>query len=195
MLKNVRKSRFGVALAALAAFCVVSLEAPLARAQVSPVSPAVAVTAPNVQLGGTSPASATTTVGTTSIPLDAYSKCVINARLVGATGGTLDVYIQSSVSQGASGGWYDVVHFPQLAAAAAAVGYVVTLTRGHSLATAAAAPLVTPTVVNAVDGTPVLAVNTVVPGGLGNALRVVFVAGVSTSAGGAETVQAICSTL
>ena len=50
-------------------------------------------------------------------------------------------------------------------------------------------------VVNAVDGTPALAVNTVLSGSLGNNLRVVFVAGVGTSAGAAQTITAYCASL
>jgi hypothetical protein len=44
----------------------------------------------------------------------------ICAQLVGATGGTLDVYVQgSSASQGAD--WFDLAHFAQLTAGNAAI--------------------------------------------------------------------------
>jgi len=51
-----------------------------------------------------------------------------------------------------------------------------------------------PTVVNKVDLTPALAVNTCIANGMGNALRVVYVAGAATSAGAAQSIKAICST-
>jgi len=141
-----------------------------------------------VLFSGTSPAApGTVTQAQLLIPLDRMSYCDINARLLGATGGALDVYIQSSSSNGAAGTWKDVVHFPQLLAAATAIGYSVTL----SHATGGSAPVV----VNAVDAVPALAANTVIPAALGNNLRVVFVAGAGTSAGAAQVVTAYCASL
>jgi hypothetical protein len=139
-------------------------------------------------LSATSPAAASTVLGTSSAMLDAFSKCVVQARVQGATGGTLDIYIQSSSNSAASTGWYDVAHYTQLAAGAAAAGWVFTLSRGPSTATA-------PTGTNTADGTPALAANTMVPNALGNALRVVFVAGASTSAGAVQTINVLCSSL
>jgi hypothetical protein len=165
---------------ALAAFLV------CCPAFAGPVSP---VSMPGVVLfSGTSPAAPGTTLGAQlAVPLDGASYCTISARLAGATGGTLDIYIQSSNNNGAAGSWTDAIHFPQLAGGAAAVGYVATI--GHGTGGTA------PVVVNSADGTPILAANVVVPHSLGNNLRVVLVAGASTSAGATETITAYCASL
>jgi hypothetical protein len=159
----------------------------------APVSEVVATTNPNgvTLVNGASPAGAGTVVGTAVLGLDPYTKALVYAVLQGATGGTLDVYIQSSLNGGAVGGWVDVAHFPQLAAAAGKIGYFLSLTRGDASGNAAA---VAPIVVNIVDGTPVLAANFFIPSGFGNALRVVFVAGAGTSAGATQTIIALPST-
>jgi hypothetical protein len=168
-------------LAALAALCLICPAA--FAADVAPVN-----TPGIVLFSGTSPAAPGTSVQPQLvIPLDRMTYCDITARLLGATGGALDVYIQTSNSNGAAGSWKDVVHFPQLAPAAAAIGYSATLMH-HSGGTV-------PVVVNAVDGTPVLAANVVIPSSLGNNLRVVLVAGASTSAGAAQTITAYCASL
>lgn len=138
----------------------------------------------SVNLGFTSPASASTAVGTVAngglvAGLDQLPYAIVHALLQGATGGALDVYLQSSVNGGAN--WYDVCHFPQLAAAAAPIRYLVALTRGFIGTPAITAP-------NTADGTPTLTVNTSVPYSLGNALRVVMVAGAATSAGAVQSV-------
>lgn len=171
------KSLLRLALAA----CLIS--APAFAGDVSPIStPGVVI------FSGTSPAAAGTTLGAQlTLPLDRYSYCTISARLAGATGGTLDVYIQSSNNNGAAGSWTDAIHFTQLAAAAGAIGYVATL--GHG--TGGTAPIV----VNSIDGTPVLAAGVVVPHSLGNNLRPVFVAGAGTSAGATITITAYCASL
>jgi|SRR5438067_7630344 len=141
-----------------------------------------------VLFSGTSPsAPGTSAQAQLAVPLDRMSYCDVTARLAGATGGTLDVYIQSSNNNGAAGSWKDVVHFPQLLAGAAAIGYSATLTHG----TAGAVPVT----VNSIDGTAALAANTVVPSSLGNNLRVVFVAGAGTSAGATQTITAYCASL
>lgn len=152
----------------------------------APVSFVTCTTNPNQALGGTSPSAPGTTVGTTLTGLDSYDKCVIYAKLQGATGGVLDVYIQSSVDGGTT--WYDVCHFTQLAAGGGAVGWLISLTRGQTVNAN------TPVSVNSASGTPALAANTLVPHAFGNALRVVYVAGASTSAGAAQTITAMLST-
>ena len=159
----------------------------------APVSEVVATTNPNgiTLVNGQSPAGAGTTGVAAVTGLDPYTKVLIFAVLQGATGGTLDVYIQTSVNGGQAGGWVDVAHFPQLAAAAAKVGYFLSLTRGDASGNAAA---VAPIVVNVIDGAPVLAVNVFIPSGFGNALRVVFVAGAGMSAGATQTITALPST-
>ncbi len=104
-------------------------------------------------------------------PLDDFDAVDVTADLVGATGGTLDVYLQTS-NDGSS--WYDSVHFAQLAAGAAAVSYRVTLARFGQPASAA------PVVVGK-NGTPALAAGTAVQS-FGTRARLVMVAGSGTSA-------------
>lgn len=134
-------------------------------------------------LGSTSPASASTVVGPTITGLDLYAACVVQTGLRGATGGVLDVVLQSSASGGAAGGWFDMGHYTQIAAAAALAGSVGTFAKGFAQA---------PTAINTVDGTPVLAAGTHLTSALGGAIRVVYVAGASTSAGAAETINLYC---
>jgi hypothetical protein len=107
-------------------------------------------------------------------PLDESFGIQITAVLKGATGGTLDVYIQTSPNDGVT--WVDAVHFPQLAAGAASVLYVATLSAISQPASAS------PVVVGA-GLSPALAANTVVQGLGFNRLRLLFVAGSGTTAG------------
>lgn len=135
---------------------------------------------------GTSPAAASTVVAGTLVGLSQEAVAVIDAQLLGATGGTLDVYIQSSMDADQAGGgtWYDVIHYTQLAAAAGAIRWIVTLSRGFNKIAAV------PNSANPVSGTPTLTANTIIPDALGNALRVVLVAGAGTSAGAAIVIKA-----
>lgn len=110
--------------------------------------------------------------------LDSFDTLTFYAALVGATGGALDVYVQSSPDQGTT--WTDYAHFPQLAAAASAIKYAFSVSRSGQL--------LVPAVVGA-NLTPALAVNTVVGGAWGDRLRLVMVAGTSTSAGAAVSVK------
>jgi hypothetical protein len=113
-----------------------------------------------------------------AFPLRNYDSIEIEAELVGATGGTLDVYVQSSDDNLV---WYDTVHFAQLTAAAGAIIYRTALSR---YATAAAAP----TAVGK-NLTPALAVATSLQNGFGDHLRLVMVAGSGTTAGAAILVR------
>lgn len=140
---------------------------------------------------GSCPSSATTQLPQGTAPgagllvgLSQMGVLVVDAKLLGPTGGTLDVYLQSSLDadQAGNGSWYDVCHFPQLAAATAG-RFVATISRGYARIAA------TINAVNTVDNTPSLPVNTLVPDGLGNALRVVFVTGAGTSAAAAQTIK------
>lgn len=142
-----------------------------------------------IDLSSTSPSSVTTAVGyTTSTEIAMFTTCSMYAVLQGGTGGTLDVYIQTAFKKlNASPTWVDVAHFPQLAAGAAAVSYTFTLTRWSPTTSAFFTP------VNTASGTPVLAVNTVVPGVLGYLLRVVHKTGAGTSAGATQSILAYCT--
>lgn len=107
-------------------------------------------------------------------PIDDSDALDIFAELVGATGGTLDVYGQVSPDGGMN--WTEVVHFPQLAAGAAAIKYQAPV----SLFTNATVPVVV-----GKNLVPALAVNTIVNGSYSDRFRLVFVAGSGTTAGAA----------
>ena len=113
-----------------------------------------------------------------AFPLRNYDSIEIEAELVGATGGPLDVYVQSS-DDGIV--WYDTVHFAQILAAASAVLYRTSLSRYATAATA-------PTVVGK-NLSPALAAGSAIQNGFGDHLRLVMVAGTSTSAGAAILVR------
>lgn len=112
--------------------------------------------------------------------LDDYGAVLLDCLVRGATGGTLDIYFQSSIK---GGRWYDVAHLPQLAAGAALVRYAFSISRARGGGSA------TPLVVNPADDTPTLAANTVLTFTLGDALRMVYVAGVGTSLGAAQVID------
>lgn len=129
----------------------------------------------------TSPSSATTAVGASTIKsaliTQQAEKLVIDAALTGGTGGTLDVYLQRKI---ASDTWRDFVHFPQLAAGASK-NYTVTITgEGTSIAESFGGSDASPGV-----GLAANAVINVIPAG---EIRMVFVSGSGTSAGAANTV-------
>jgi hypothetical protein len=133
----------------------------------------------NTKMTNTSPATAITAVGDVILTdLEGYRSLVVEAVLQGATGGTLDVYLQVTYDGGAT--WTDYAHFAQLAAGAAAIRHKFAVCRDVEKLT-----IVTPG-----KGTsPTLTVNTVVGGDWGSAMRMLFVAGASTSAGAAQTVN------
>lgn len=102
-------------------------------------------------------------------PLSNVIQISIILQAAGATGGTLDCYAQMSES---GDNWFDVAHFPQIPAAASSSivggalgeGYTSLITIGQNLS-------------------PALAANAIALGGWGTRLRLVFVAGVGTTAG------------
>lgn len=114
--------------------------------------------------------------------LQNYDSLRVVATLQGGTGGTLDVYLQTSVD-GSS--WYDYAHFAQMADGAAQA------TRSFSVARSAQQTSITTVGVGA---SPALAANTVLGGDFGTQMRAVCVAGAGTSAGAAQTI-AIVGTL
>lgn len=142
-----------------------------------------------IPITGTSPGSASTAiVGGVAAGLEGYDEVRIDADLVGATGGTLDVYLQRLVAAAAEvtgGVWVDWLHFPQLAAGAAAIRYSVSSGAGVVIS---AVGLGT----DASAGTPVLAANTSIGGHPGSAVRCVCVAGASTTVGAAIKVYVTC---
>ena len=125
----------------------------------------------------TTPAAASTVAGDTFTGLGDFDAIAVVANLIGATGGTLDVYLQTSHDGGTT--WYDWAHFPQLAAAAGAIKYRFSVPSAGDFG---------PTVIGA-GTSPALAANTVVGGVWGDRMRALYVAGASTSAGAAITID------
>lgn len=133
-------------------------------------------------ISDTSPAAASTAVGTVIAGLGDYPFLRVDASLVGATGGTLDVYLQRQIKPDA---WADWLHFAQLASGASAIKYSVIA--AHALST-------TITTSNrGTDAAPgvTLAAATFVGGHPGDRVRAVYVAGASTSAGAAVVIDII----
>lgn len=131
----------------------------------------------------TTPAAASTVVGGVVAGLGNYQFVRIDADLIGATGGTLDVYLQRLIKPGS---WADWIHFAQLAAGASAIRY--SAIAWHGLST-------TITTSNrGTDATPSvsLAAATFLGGHPGDVVRAVYVAGASTSAGAAISIDLAC---
>ena len=131
----------------------------------------------------TSPASPSTTATAAFVGLEKFDSIRIDATLTGATGGTLDVYLQRLVSTGPNV-WVDWVHFPQIPAAQAAKSYSLTTE------VTATVPVVVGIGTDAAPGVA-LAANTSVGGHPGQQVRVVFVAGASTTAGATQTIYLV----
>lgn len=131
----------------------------------------------------TSPAAAST-VATAPVPLTKYDELTVIAELQGATGGTLDVYIQETYDVDPSTGdalatatYYDVAHFEQLAGGAAAVVKRVATQRDSTEQTIGK------------NLTPALSAGKFVGSPWGPLVRLCLVAGASTSAGAPVTVK------
>ena len=105
--------------------------------------------------------------------LSQWSALNIEANLVGATGGTLDVFIQYNPS-GDRVTWFDYGHFAQLAAGAASARFVASVAIGAQNTTLATI---------GTNLNPLLAAGTIPGGAWGDAFRLVFVAGAGTTAG------------
>lgn len=128
----------------------------------------------------TSPAAASTVVHTVAFKGSMLSKAdflTIDATLLGGTGGTLDVYLQRKI---ASDTWRDWLHFPQIAAATAKK-YTVTINgEGATIVETGGGSDASPGVA--------LAANTSVNCIPNGDVRIVFVAGASTSAGASNSI-------
>ena len=142
-----------------------------------------------IVLSGASPSSATTVAGTVAAGtatdsvdpqewVNGFQSLRIQANLQGATGGTLNVYVQTSYDGGTT--WHDYVSYTQLAAGAAAVTYASSHTRAKGDA------LATPT-----DGT--MTANTARDGEWGDRFRLKMTAGAGTSAGTTQSVTLFMS--
>lgn len=149
--------------------------------------PVSATTTPTVStftlVNTASPSSATTTAATALTGLGGFSSLDVFATLTGATGGTLDVYIQYSSDLGTT--WVDYAHYTQIAAAAGAVSKLFTVSRYGQQTT----------ITTVGTGTsPSLAANTVIGGDWGDRLRVVFVSGAGTTAGATQVITITAKT-
>lgn len=137
-------------------------------------------------LSGTSPATASTAVLASASGMGNHLAVRVDALLVGATGGALDVYIQRKVAPDL---WVDWLHFPQLAAGASAIVYSATVQAGNLGSVVNNTPSATLAAITTrgTDSTPSpgLAAGTIDLNHPGNQIRVVCVAGASTSAGAA----------
>jgi hypothetical protein len=111
-------------------------------------------------------------------PLQNFDAADIFAELTGATGGTLDVYLQRSPDDGVT--WYDAVHFTQLASGGSAVIYSTALSNAQQTAAPVAVGK---------NLSPALGAGVTVNGPTSDRLRLVMVAGSGTSAGAAVTVR------
>ncbi len=139
-------------------------------------------------VGTTNPAAGTAVIGTPLVGIAQFNTALIVADLIGATGGTLDITVQTSIDaqQDGTGRWIDLAHYTQLAAGGGAASWTSGHTRGFGTSTAPAAA-------NPTSATPTLAANTIRPDFLGIALRVVAVAGAGTSAGAAISIKVLLS--
>lgn len=127
---------------------------------------------------GTSPASASTAAVAGCGGFAEYEAITFIATLTGATNGVLDVYIQHS-PDGVT--WYDYVHFTQLSSGASAVTYSIAPALNNVIATIG-------------SGTsPALAAGVCAGGHWFDQLRVLYVAGASTSAGAVQVVKVLCA--
>jgi len=121
-------------------------------------------------IGGTTPAAAGSAVIKTAKNLGDYDAVTVILEVVGATGGTLDLVLESA--WGTESTWYSLYRVPQLAADAAAAVYKFTVSLGNT--------------VNAVGkngNVTTLTASTPAAGHWGDQIRLYATAGASTSAG------------
>lgn len=133
-------------------------------------------------VAATSPASESVATAGTIRGLEGYDSLHIDADLVGATGGTLSVFLQRKIADDV---WVDWARFPDLAAEASATNYSVWATTATTNGSAVAVGYGT----DSTPAAPTIAANTFIGGPPGEELRVVFSAGASTSAGAAQTIR------
>lgn len=137
-----------------------------------------------ITLTETSPAAASTVVGSTFLGgLAEADYLTMDATLTGATGGTLDIYLQREIGLPGSDVWADWYRFAQLSAGASAAHY--TLSSDAKATTITAIGIGTATA----EGDLTLAAGTLTTPIPCGRVRFVFVAGTSTSAGAAQTVR------
>jgi|GEM_PF-5894978 len=114
--------------------------------------------------------------------LGEFGRAVAACNIVGATGGTLDIVIQTHYyAGGGTNGWKDIARFTQLASGATAQSWVVPVTRVGSGTTAA------PITANITDLAPIIPQNTIYGQSMGDSLRLIVMPGVGTTAGATLT--------
>lgn len=141
----------------------------------TPAAPGTAILGqlqPNISLNGTP--------NFVETNMNKFESMAINCIRQGATGGTLDIYIQASYDEGVT--WTDIGHYTQLAAAGSQVQDLVTYTRYQGTIT----PVIT--------GDAAIASNTFIQGEFSNRVRFKAVAGAGTSAGAAYTIKVYVNT-
>lgn len=133
--------------------------------------------ASSVAVTGTAPGAVAGVAMLAPVGLETFEALAVSAVLVGPTGGTLDVYIQTSHDGGTT--WVDYAHFAQVAA---------TVTARYTFAVSKAGQLLVPAVVG-FGLTPALPAATVVGGAWGDRMRLVLVTGAGTSVAGSVIVR------
>lgn len=128
-----------------------------------------------LNISGTTPASASTAALGKAVDVQRYSSLRFHFTTVGATGGTLDIYVQCRGKDGTT--WYDYAALAQIAGGAAAGKSVFSVSRMQQQTT------INTTI--GVDLTPTLTANSVLGGDFGQEIRLVAKAGGGTSAGAA----------
>lgn len=129
-------------------------------------------------LTSTSPATATTAVGDTVLGLDQWDAIGIVYTVQGASGGTLDICLQTSYDGGTT--WWDYVRFAQITAGAAAVS-------GRIYPFAFEADFVTV----GKGSSPAMTKGTCAGGFWGDQMRVLYTSGAGTVAGASQTIEVI----
>ena len=131
-----------------------------------------------------SPATASSAVSTAQTGFMKHQTLTIIGSLLGATGGTLDVIVETSTD---GTDWYEMIRFTQLAAGGAAA-----TSRFNISPTGGAATVVVGKNLTTTTG---LASGTSVNGQWFDRLRVRYIAGTSTSAGAAQKVTVVGTVL
>lgn len=121
-------------------------------------------------------------------PLDGFNALNIVAEITGATGGTLDLYIQLSVDMGAN--WYDVAHFPQATALSAVKYYDAPMSNATTnTTTTQVGKNLSPALALGSGG-----IGSVVNGAFSDRMRLVMVAGSGTTLGASVVVKVFAQT-
>jgi hypothetical protein len=142
----------------------------------------VSVTYKTFTVSATSPATASTVIAGVFRGLREYDWFTVDAHLIGATGGALDVYLQRKVADDV---WVDWLHLPQKAAASAATRHTIDARSVED------GPVVVGIGTDA-TATPSMAAGKLACAHPGDEVRVVLVAGASTSVGAAQVVRITC---